>query len=147
MSLEPRWKAILLDYDRRHCCHCDEQISWFQKQPSLHAAIETAARAVDERGRRFSHQYRIRRTAILEATAALLAVEEQLGRTRSFDGLFEVVSKQLQDVAGIGELYRYDTAFRIGAYLRLFPTRVYLHAGTRGGARALGLDHRKLRWR
>ena len=53
------------------------------------------------------------------------------------------MSKQLRDVAGIGALYRYDTAFRIGAYRGLFPTRVYLHAGTRKGARALGLDYRK----
>jgi hypothetical protein len=33
----------------------------------------------------------------------------------------------------------YDTAVRIGAYLGLEPDRVYLHAGTRRGARALGL--------
>jgi predicted kinase len=42
----------------------------------------------------------------------------------------------------IGELYVYDTALRIGAKLNLFPARVYLHAGTRQGARALGLDAR-----
>jgi len=43
------------------------------------------------------------------------------------------------EVPGTGPLYRYDTAFRIGAHLNLFPTLVYLHAGTRNGARALGL--------
>lgn len=143
MSPEPNWEEILRDYDGRHCCGCDEQIAWFQKQPSLRAAINTAARAVDARGRRFSHQYRIRRVAIGEATAALLAIEKQLARAKSFDALFEIVSKQLQDIAGIGALYRYDTAFRIGAYRRIFPSRVYLHAGTRAGARALGLDYRK----
>lgn len=36
----------------------------------------------------------------------------------------------------------YDTALRIGAKLGLEPERVYLHAGTRVGARALGLDWR-----
>jgi hypothetical protein len=35
----------------------------------------------------------------------------------------------------------YDTALRIGAKLNLFPTRVYLHAGTREGVR--GLDARE----
>ena len=143
MSPAPNWEAILRDYDRRQCCGCDEQIAWFQRQPSLRAAIDTAARAVDSRGRRFSHQYRIRRGAIGEATAALLAIEKQLARANSFEALFELVSKQLQDVAGIGALYWYDTAFRIGAYRRLFPLCVYLHAGTRTGARALGLDYRK----
>jgi ABC-type arginine/histidine transport system permease subunit len=36
----------------------------------------------------------------------------------------------------------YDTALRLGANLRLLPREVYLHAGTRRGARALGLDYR-----
>ncbi len=33
----------------------------------------------------------------------------------------------------------YDAASRIGAKLRLKPQRIYLHAGTRDGARALGV--------
>lgn len=41
---------------------------------------------------------------------------------------------------GIGELTVYDTALRIGAKLGLLPKKVYLHAGTRAGARALGLN-------
>ena len=36
----------------------------------------------------------------------------------------------------------YDTVLRIGAKLDLFPDRVYLHCGTREGARALGLKWR-----
>jgi hypothetical protein len=48
----------------------------------------------------------------------------------------------VRSVHGIGELYVYDTALRLGAHLRLLPGEVYLHAGMRRGARALGLDHR-----
>jgi hypothetical protein len=47
---------------------------------------------------------------------------------------------ELADVYGIGELYVYDTALRIGVNLGVFPKEVYLHAGTRVGARKLGLD-------
>lgn len=39
-------------------------------------------------------------------------------------------------------LYVYDAAFRIGAFRGLAPRRVYLHAGTRAGARKLGLATR-----
>jgi hypothetical protein len=46
-------------------------------------------------------------------------------------------------VTGIGELYVYDTALRIGAKLGVFPEKVYLHAGTRIGVRNLGLDARR----
>jgi hypothetical protein len=41
--------------------------------------------------------------------------------------------------AGLGELYFYDTALRIGAKLGVLPQAVYLHAGTRAGATTLGL--------
>ncbi|HQM80509.1 MAG TPA: hypothetical protein PLX02_02700 [Syntrophorhabdaceae bacterium] len=43
-------------------------------------------------------------------------------------------------IPGIGELAVYDTALRIGAFLRIEPSKVFLHAGTRTGARALGLE-------
>ena len=37
----------------------------------------------------------------------------------------------------IGDLTVYDISTRIGAFLKLEPNRIYLHAGTRIGARAL----------
>jgi hypothetical protein len=43
-------------------------------------------------------------------------------------------------IAGLGELTIYDISHRIGAYLGSMPTEIYLHAGTRKGAKALGLD-------
>jgi len=137
------WKRILQDYDRHHCCNEKEEIAWFRSQPSLRAAIECAARAVNRRGKRYSHQSRIRRESIAHALAALLAIEARLARAESFDALLKFISDQLKPVPGIGELYCYDTAFRIGARLGLLPQRVYLHSGTRIGAAKLGLPSHK----
>jgi hypothetical protein len=39
----------------------------------------------------------------------------------------------------VADLTIYDITHRIGAHLGLAPERVYLHRGTRVGARALGL--------
>src|SRR4051812_23379557 len=103
------WTKILLDYDRRHCCNEEEEIAWFRSQPSLCCAIECAARAVNRRGKRYSHQYRIRRDSIAQALAALVAIEMRLARAETFDALLNVISDQLQPVPGIGELYCYDT--------------------------------------
>lgn len=136
------WKTILQDYDRRHCCDEEREIAWFREQPSLRDAIEMAGRAINDRGKRYAHQFRIRRESIAHATVALLAAEPHIARCQSFDALLALITVQLREVGGIGELYCYDTAFRIGAHLGLFPTRVHLHAGTRAGARALGLDCR-----
>lgn len=43
----------------------------------------------------------------------------------------------LQIVPGAGCLYRYDTSLRMGAYLGLYPTRVFLQAGAYAGARRI----------
>ena len=50
--------------------------------------------------------------------------------------------RNLSGIRGLAELYYYDTALRIGASRSLMPKHVYLHRGTRDGARALGLDWR-----
>jgi len=63
-------------------------------------------------------------------------------RCRSFRELHDLVESRIGDIGGIGELAIYDTALRIGAFLRLEPDLVYLHRGTRAGAKALGVPHR-----
>jgi hypothetical protein len=68
--------------------------------------------------------------------------DAHLQSARSFAELIARVDTTVRPVRGIGELYVYDTALRLGAHLRLLPDDVYLHAGTRRGAKALGLDHR-----
>ena len=57
----------------------------------------------------------------------------------SFHELFEMVNNAIGAIHRIGPLAIYDTACRIGAYLKLRPDKVYLHAGVRVGARAIGL--------
>jgi hypothetical protein len=56
-----------------------------------------------------------------------------------FDALHTLVDGKIGSIKGIGALTVYDIAHRIGAYLRKAPGRVYLHAGVRVGARALGI--------
>lgn len=53
----------------------------------------------------------------------------------NFSQIMDIVDKC--KVTGFGELSIFDTAVRIGAFLRIAPDRVYLHAGTRVGINAL----------
>ena len=71
---------------------------------------------------------------------AAAILEQPLANARDFDDLHAYVRRAAKRVHGIGELAIYDVALRIGWFGRMEPTRVYLHAGTREGARALGLD-------
>jgi hypothetical protein len=64
----------------------------------------------------------------------LQAIREELRAAVSFHALYSII-----EVAGhgIGDLGVYDPAHRIGAYLGLSRTLVYLHRGTAEGARRL----------
>jgi hypothetical protein len=59
-------------------------------------------------------------------------------RISSFEQLHKLVRRTVEPIPGVGELYVYDTALRIGAKLGVSPEMVYLHAGTRKGAKNLG---------
>ena len=54
-----------------------------------------------------------------------------------FAALHRTIDVQLRAVGGFGELAIYDIAQRIGWYRRLEPAEIYLHRGTRDGARLL----------
>lgn len=102
--------------------------------------IAVSCRAPD--GKRHPHQRRIARATLAEASRRI--ARRDLSRIQSFGVLHETISTACADVAGFGVLTRYDIACRIGAWLRLEPECVYLHAGTRAGAKALRLAHRNL---
>lgn len=134
-------EAIVRTYIRKIRPKAKAEIDWFAHQPSLDAAIEKAALAVNSRAKRYSHQRRLTKVALKQAFRALLEESAAIEKSRDFDELFRIIRAAVKPIPGIGELYVYDTSFRIGAKLNLFPTKVYLHAGTRRGVRALGLDH------
>ena len=50
-----------------------------------------------------------------------------------------LVDSLIRDIHMVGALVVYDVSHRMGAHLGLEPEQVYSHAGTREGARALGL--------
>jgi hypothetical protein len=66
-----------------------------------------------------------------------------LTRSGSFEELHDCIDEIIRPISGVGELTVYDTALRIGARRGLYPTKVYLHAGTRIGAKNLGLAWRQ----
>jgi hypothetical protein len=116
------------------------ELDWFRRQPDLVSAIERAALAINSAGKRYSHQRRLKQAVLEQARDVLLTNVTSIERCYTFGELFELLEAIVRPINGIGELYVYDTCLRIGAKLGLLPTEVYLHAGTRAGAKALGLD-------
>ncbi len=131
------YRAIVARYIRDHRVPARREARHHARQPSLRKAIEVAALAVTRDGKRHSHQRRIPRRVLDKAKRRLL--HARLDRHATFHALHNAISHEIQSIRGVGPLLIYDIATRIGAYLGLKPQYVYLHAGTREGARVLGL--------
>lgn len=135
MSLE----AIVTHYRRWYRPQAEAELDCFRQQPTLDAAIALAAMATDGHGRRFSHQRRLEGPNLEKARDRLLRSRARLESQQSFARLHDEIGNIVGPIAGLGPLYRYDTALRIGARLGHLPKAVYLHAGTAKGAAELGI--------
>ncbi len=118
--------------------HLDNHLAFYRDLPTLEGSIETAAMARLRNGKRHSHQWRIPRAVLENVKNNLIERQDELERSADFDDIYRIVHECR--VSGFGELAIYDTALRIGVRLGKLPSRVYLHAGTRKGLKALGLD-------
>jgi DNA-binding transcriptional ArsR family regulator len=103
-------------------------------QHNLADTVRAAALSKLADGKRHPHQRRIPGRVLQQAATALANADFAVA---TFDDLHEAVRRTIGPLRGIGALAVYDVACRIGAHLGLAPDRVYLHAGTREGARAL----------
>jgi hypothetical protein len=142
MKTESKIYRLLLEIIDEHDPEASrEEIRRLKQMPSLKVAIKTAAKSRKEDGTCYSHQRRVfgRPAAIPTAVKLLLAAETRIKVCTSFDQLLKLIVSLIADVVGIGPLYCYDVAIRIGAFLGHLPKKIYLHAGARTGAKLLGL--------
>ena len=140
MSLEQIVHAYIITWRR----HAKEELEYYASQGSIRDAIRVAAlsfRGKDEK--RHDHQRRIPASVLATAERRLQAAAEELERASSFDELHDLISEKIGEIQGLGDLTVYDIAHRIGGYLELQPDAVYLHAGTRVGAKLFGLNGNK----
>jgi hypothetical protein len=105
---------------------------------SLTAAITVASSCNLPSGKRHSHQYRIPSLALIQTRDKLLLSDFQ--KINNFEQLHEMVRKEISEVYGIGPLTIYDISHRISIFLNIEPEHIYLHCGTKDGAKALGLN-------
>jgi hypothetical protein len=113
------------------------ELGAFRDEPTLEAAVRRAGLTLLADGRRDPHHTR-RPQELLDRAAARLAERVPAFATAaSFGQILDIVDKAVGHFTGLGSLYVYDTALRIGAKRDLLPTRIYLHAGTREGAKKL----------
>jgi len=134
------FKSIVQTYIQEKRPLIVEELNWFRQQPTLKAAVEVSALAINSKDKRLLHQRRLKKVTLEKAKELLFTNLDELEKCQSFEELFLFVKELVNPTKGVGELYIYDTTLRIGAKMNLLPTKIYLHAGTRVGARALGFS-------
>lgn len=138
---------VVAAYRRDFSVHHREEMEWFGDcrqtiEEVIRRACKSEVPTVNGGMVRHSHQtsYRIPATALSEAADRLERRKSDVEKAADFVALLGTVEASIGSVARIGPLAVYDISLRIGAYKGLRPIEVYLHAGTREGARALGLS-------
>lgn len=128
---------VVRDYQKRYQRRAADSLRFYANQKTLADAVRLAVLAQTADGKRQSHQRRISGLRLRRAFTRLKRCN--LRRCRSFHALHQMIDDAIRCIPGIGPLAVYDTANRIGIYRGLAPEKVYLHCGTRTGARAMGL--------
>lgn len=131
---------VVSSYIRDYRDLAARELDFYRNRVSLRDAVDVAASCVGSDGKRQSHQRRLKANVLASAAAALQAALREIGQCKDFDQLMGLIQPKLRHIHPLGELTIYDVAHRIGVYLGLHPERVYLHRGTRDGAKALGFD-------
>lgn len=137
VGARPRTLKEVCEFYRRDYGEIVEQDERWFRGCSGRAALERAARSELATGKLHPHQWRVGRVTLSLWVKAVLRNEDEISRAANFHDLHHAISKARID--GIGELTIYDTAHRLGIARGLSPKQVYVHAGVRKGARALGL--------
>lgn len=134
---EQHLAALVRQYQISIHPRLSQELAFYQQLPTIDQSIEYAALAKLPNGKRHPHQRRLKRHVLEAVRQHLLANKQYLEQSRSFEDVIQLVRNC--GVPGFGELAIYDTALRLAVRLSKLPTAVYLHAGTRKGAAALGL--------
>jgi hypothetical protein len=135
LSSDERLSGIIKSYKTLRLKKPDTWSKLSAEQATLQGAIVVSAMSINRENKRCPHQYRIRKVVLEQVKDELLVNIRKIRKAKHFDELYTIV-RSLQ-ISGIGPLTSYDIALRIGAFLKLYPDRVYLHAGTKVGTRKL----------
>jgi len=116
----------------------EKELDFFRKSKSLEESIINATKAIDFNGKRLSHQRRLKIQVLETMAKKLLNRKQDFINSTCFDEIYAIVNEER--IFGFGKLAIYDTSLRISAYQNIEPDSVYLHAGTKKGAKNIGVN-------
>lgn len=136
--------AVVEDFQWRYVDRkkTDQVIAYCAEAAYFPDAVQRAVESRDAAGKHHNHQSKVdikaRRLFGRRIIARKLAVMRIVKSGKGFDR-FDALHDLLDEIKphGIGPVTVYDVAVRVGAFLGVEPTSVYMHAGVRQGYDAL----------
>lgn len=130
----------------------DQVVEFCRLAPDFNTAIDRAVEARDANGKHHNHQSKVDITArrklgkrmkkrkkqflrLINHAKATSSKKDPEWLTSPFDALHDFIDEIKPK--GIGPVTVYDVAVRVGAFLEVEPTSVYLHAGVKQGLKTL----------
>jgi hypothetical protein len=131
----PKLERIIKHYKLKSKRQIDGHILFCMSQKTFKDTIEVAAKSIDENGKIHFHQRRVEKSELNNFSERLALLEDEIKSCKNFDELYDLANTVGNQY--ITELTIYDTAQRIGAFLNIFPDKIYLQSGTKTGAENL----------
>lgn len=130
MSLENE----IIEYKANGSIHMENMKSFYEKL-AIETAIKYASTGKNPDDKMNQHQWRVGYKKGLLGSNELLAVLAEIKKCRKFEDIFSLTEKVKADIHGLGELWSYDTALRIGFKLKIYPQQVFIQRGVIKGVK------------
>jgi hypothetical protein len=140
---------LIVEEYEKCASHRDEQSEWWKADGLSFEELLTRVGMAESKSGRHPHQRRLEKSALEQGTTALRSVKNRIKSANDFYVLWRIIQERFKSIKGLGELATYDAADRLRHRLNLESEHIiYLHAGTRVGARRLfgGRLPREIGW-
>ena len=126
------WQMRFINGDAKK--YRDTVVDYCIKSANFEEAVNRACRCRNEEGKKHNHQSKVQDVVLMRWKDKIIN-GINVDNIRDFDQLFDTL--ELLKIWGIGPVTHYDVATRIGAWLKLEPEQLYLHAGVLDGWKLL----------
>lgn len=98
----------------------------FKLPRQLPELIQNAAKGIDPDGLMNNHQHRVGYVTCTEGAGELAKHEIEIKNAKTFEEIFEITERVKDKIFGLGYLWSYDTALRIGFAKGVYPKDIYI---------------------
>jgi hypothetical protein len=107
----------------------------FYEDLEFETAIDYASTGKNPDGKMNQHQWRVGYKKGMQGFNLLIIALAEIKHCRKFEDIFSLTEKVKADIHGLGELWSYDTALRIGFNLNIYPQQVFVQQGVVKGVK------------